>query len=115
MDNKAKEAVLIVILAVGLFLVFKPKESKLIELSESKVKYKKPSFSDEDMSNPLIEDAYIGLCAYIDAYNDGATQKLLDEVNAEIGKKFEMQVVKISENILSVEDLKGKEILTTKV
>lgn len=116
MDNKAKEAILILILSLGIFWFFKPKENDAANVDNGvKKKYNKPTKEDLDLENPVVEDAYMALCGYIDAYNDGVSQKELEALNKEIASKFSMQVVKISEGVLSVEDLKGNEILTTKV
>lgn len=116
MNNKAKEAVLILIISLGIFWCFKPKEKDAANTKNGvSKKLVKPKESELDLSNPVVEDAYNCLCIYINAYNDGVTQKELDELNKEISKHFDMQVVKINESMYSVEDMKGKEILTSKV
>jgi hypothetical protein len=117
MDNKAKEAILILILSLGIFWYFKPKQTDAANVDKNgiKRKYNKPDANDLDLSNPIVEDAYSTLCGYIDAYNDGLPQKDLDSLNKEFAKKFDMQVVNVGGGLLAVEDMKGNEILTSKV
>ncbi len=113
MDNtKLKQAILVVVISITIFAIFKPKENDAASKDSSKKTYKKPKLTDEELSSPIIEDAYVALCAYIDAYNDGVSQKKLDELNAEIGKKMDLQVVKVSPTELAIEDMKGNEIIS---
>ena len=89
-NNKLKQAILLVIISIGIFAILKPKDSDAASKNSGKQKYKKPILSDDELSSPIIEDAYVALCAYIDAYNDGISQKKLDELNSEISKKLDL-------------------------
>jgi len=113
---KVKEAVIVLLLAATLFLVFKPKERKAASENKTVKQYKIPNITEEQMaSNPLVQDAYIALTAYITAYNAGESQDFLDELCMSIKKEYFMQIVILSSGVISVEDLKGNEILNANV
>jgi len=113
---KIKEAVIVLLLAATLFFVFRPKGNKAASDGKTIKQYKIPTVSQEQMaSNPLVEDAYVSLTAYITAYNAGESQDFLDELCEDIKKEYEMQVVVLGSGVLSVQDLQGKEILSANV
>jgi hypothetical protein len=63
-------------------------------------------------TNPLAKNGFAALRAYIDAYNNGESQSVLDELNREFAKEFKVKVYRRkSDNKLVVCDLDGKEIL----
>jgi len=113
---KIKEAVIVLLLAATLFLVFKPKKESAANSDKTIKQYKIPKLTEEQiMSNPLVEDAYVALTAYITAYNAGESQSFLDELCKDIRSEYQMQVVVSSVGFLSVEDLKGNEIISANV
>lgn len=116
MNSSAKQALFVLVVSLSIFWAFKPKKDKSAnQEKDNKEKLKKPKESDFDFSDPIMEDAYKSLCAYVDAYNDGVSQKELDELNEEIARLLDMQVVRVSKDTLAVEDLKGQQLLTAKV
>ena len=113
---KVKEAIIVLLLAATLFFIFKPKPHKAASDDKTIKKYQIPKVTEEQMaSNPLVEDAYVSLTAYITAYNAGESQDFLDELCEDIKKEYEMQVVVLGSGVLSVQDLQGKEILSANV
>ena len=113
---KIKEAIIVLLFATTLFLVFKPKPQQAASDDKIIKQYRIPKVTQEQMeSNPLVEDAYVSLTAYITAYNAGESQDFLDELCEDIKKEYEMQVVVLGSGVLSVQDLQGKEILSANV
>lgn len=114
-DNKLKEATLILILSLGLFIAFKPKDLKSEKDRSGKKNMVKPNIEEFDLSRPLIQDSYVALIAYIDAFNNGKTSKDLEELNKDIMKEMDIKVVRISSDELAIEDINGNIVLKTKV
>jgi hypothetical protein len=124
LTNDHKKALFIFGTGLLLFWLFKPKLQKVkhdtninLTNSEDKPKDRKkmtaPTLSDKTLkANPHIKDAFACLKAYIDAYNNGEPQNVLDELNREFSKEFKVKVYRRkSDKKLVVCDLSGKEIL----
>lgn len=106
-----------------LFWIFKPKFKKTNtdninfssdeESPNDRKKVSEPTMSQSDAKkNPKAANAFGALKAYISAYNAGEPQSVLDELNREISKEFEVKVYRRkSDGKLVVCDLSGKEIL----
>lgn len=124
MTNEHKKALLIVGAGLLLFWFFKPKMKKAT--AETNMKYadeedspkerKKmdaPTMNPKSASrNPLAKGGFAALKAYIDAYNNGEPQSVLDELNREFAKEFKVRVYRRkSDKKLVVTDLEGKEVL----
>ena len=113
---KIKEAVIVLLLATTLFFVFRPKPQKAASDDKTIKHYKIPTITEDELAaNPIVQDAYIALTAYITAYNAGEPQEMLDELCNDIMNEYQMQVVVLQTGVLSVEDLKGNEILSANV
>jgi len=106
-----------------LFWIFKPKFKKPDtdninfssdeESPKDRKKVSEPTMSQKDAKkNPKAANAFGALKAYISAYNAGEPQSVLDELNREISKEFEVKIYRRkSDGKLVVCDLSGKEIL----
>jgi hypothetical protein len=124
MTDNNKKAILVVSIALLLFMVVKPKRKKVnaetkLSLSDEeadpkdRTPMKTPTMSDKSaQANPKAKSAFGCLKAYIDAYNNGEPQSVLDELNREFAKEFGCKVYRRkSDGKLVVTDLEGKEIL----
>jgi hypothetical protein len=124
MTNDHKKALFVVGVGLLVFWLFKPKLSRVT--SETKINYsdkeidpkdrtpmKTPTMSSKTaQTNPLAKNGFAALRAYIDAYNNGESQSVLDELNREFAKEFKVKVYRRkSDNKLVVCDLNGKEIM----
>jgi len=124
MTNDHKKALFVVGVGLVVFWLFKPKLSRVT--SETKINYsdkeadpkdrtpmKTPTMSAKTaQTNPLAKNGFAALKAYIDAYNNGESQSVLDELNREFAKEFKVKVYRRkSDNKLVVCDLNGKEIM----
>lgn len=124
MTSEHKKAILIFGVGVLLFMVFKPKMKRVNATTNLRVtdkeddpkdrkKMSTPTMSKQDaQSNPLAKNGFAALKAYIDAYNNGEPQSVLDELNREFAKEFKVKVYRRkSDGKLVVCDLNGKEIM----
>lgn len=124
MTDNNKKAILVVSIAFLLFLVVKPKRKKInaqtnLKLSEEedapkdRTPMKAPTMSNKTaQKNPQAKNAFACLKAYIDAYNNGEPQSVLDDLNREFAKEFGCKVYRRkSDRKLVVADLEGKEIM----
>ena len=88
---KIKEAVIVLLLATTLFFVFRPKPQKAASDDKTIKHYKIPTITEDELAaNPIVQDAYIALTAYITAYNAGEPQEMLDELCKDIMKEYQM-------------------------
>jgi hypothetical protein len=107
-----------------LFWLFKPKVSKLstntelrytdgAEEPKDRNKITMPKVSNKTLkSHPLAQNGMAAMKGYIDAYNNGEPQSVLDELNREFAKEFKVKVYKRkSDGKVVVCDLEGKEIM----
>jgi hypothetical protein len=124
MTSEHKKAILIFGVGILLFMVFKPKMKRVNATTNLKVtdkeddpkdrkKMSTPTMSKQDaQANPLAKNGFAALKAYIDAYNNGEPQSVLDELNREFAKEFKVKVYRRkSDGKLVVCDLNGKEIM----
>jgi hypothetical protein len=124
MTDNNKKTILIFSLAFLLFMVVKPKKKKMnaqsnLKLSEEedspkdRTPMKVPTMSSKTaQKNPQVKNAFACLKGYVDAYNNGEPQSVLDELNREFAKEFSCKVYRRkSDRKLVVTDLEGKEIL----
>jgi hypothetical protein len=106
-----------------LFWLFKPKlkkanaETKLTlsdkeDAPKDRKKIDAPTLSTADAKNPVVKNSFGALKGYIDAYNNGEPQEVLDELNREFAKEFKVKVYRRKgDGKLVVCDLSGKEII----
>ena len=113
MSDSAKQVLVSIGLAtVVLFLFAYLNKDKNTVDKTGKKKYNKPEADPVALEgNPQALDAYDALCAYIDAYNDGQDAKFLQAMNDEFKKEMGLCVYENADGSISVEDLKGNEIL----
>jgi hypothetical protein len=124
MTDNNKKTILIVSLAFLLFLVVKPKKKKMNaqtkmsltdeeDAPKDRTPMKAPTMSNKSaQTNAKAKSAFACLKAYIEAYNNGEPQSVLDELNREFAKEFGCKVYRRkSDRKLVVTDLDGKEIL----
>jgi hypothetical protein len=124
LTNDHKKALFVLGVGFALFWIFKPKMAKIN--ATTKVNYtdseadpkdrtpmKVPTMSQKSaQTNPMAKNGFAALRAYIDAYNNGEPQSVLDELNREFAKEFKVKVYRRkSDNKLVVCDLDGKEIM----
>jgi hypothetical protein len=124
LTNDHKKALFVVGVGLLVFWIFKPKLSRVT--SETKINYsdneadpkdrtpmKTPTMSAKTaQTNPLAKNGFAALKGYIDAYNNGEPQSVLDELNREFAKEFKVKVYRRkSDSKLVVCDLNGKEIM----
>jgi hypothetical protein len=124
MTDTNKKTILIVSIAFLLFMVVKPKRKKLNAQSKmsltdeedapkDRTPMKVPTMSSKTaQKNPQAKNAFACLKGYVDAYNNGEPQSVLDELNREFAKEFGCKVYRRkSDRKLVVTDLEGKEIM----
>ena len=124
MTQENKKALFIFGAGLLLFLIFKPKMKKIT--AETNLKYAEeednpknrekiavPTMNPKSAAkHPLAKGGFIALKAYIDAYNNGEPQSVLDELNTEFAKEYKVKVNRRkSDKKLVVTDLSGKEIM----
>jgi hypothetical protein len=124
MTNDHKKALFVVGVGLLVFWIFKPKLNRVT--SETKLNYtdkeidpkdrkpmKSPTMSSQTAkTNPMAKNGFAALKAYVDAYNNGESQSVLDELNREFAKEFKVKVYRRkSDSKLVVCDLDGKEIM----
>lgn len=124
MTDTNKKTILIVSIAFLLFMVVKPKRKKLNAQSKmsltdeedapkDRTPMKIPTMSNKSAKgNEKAKQGFACLKAYVEAYNNGEPQSVLDELNREFAKEFGCKVYRRkSDRKLVVTDLEGKEIL----
>ena len=124
LTNDHKKTLLILGVGFVIFWLFKPKLAKVnantkINYSEEEADPKDrkpmkiPTISTKSAStNPMAKNGFAALKSYIDAYNNGESQSVLDELNREFAKEFKVKVYRRkSDSKLVVCDLEGKEIM----
>jgi hypothetical protein len=124
LTNDHKKALLVFGVGFLLFWLVKPRMKKLSTTDnirygddepnpKDREKMTAPTMSAKSASkNPLAKNGFAALKAYIDAYNNGEPQNVLDELNREFAKEFKVRVYRRkSDRKLVVTDLDGKEIL----
>jgi hypothetical protein len=123
MKSEHKKAIFIFSAGFLLFWLFKPKMNKVNaktkltvtenqENPKDRQKVNAPTMNPKDAKTPLIKNSFGALKGYIDAYNNGEPQSVLDELNREFAKEFKVKVYKRkSDGKFVVCDLEGKEIL----
>ena len=121
LDNR--KAIFVFSAGLILFWLFKPKMKKvnattkltLTDQEENPKDRKKidaPTMDSKDAKNPIIKNSFGALKGYINAFNNGEPQSVLDELNREFAKEFKVKVYRRkSDGKLVVCDLDGKEIL----
>jgi hypothetical protein len=124
MSNDHKKVILVLGAGLLLFWIFKPKMKKpnaetnvnFCDEEDNPKERKKmdtPTMSPESAKkNSMAKGAFAAMKAYIDAYNNGEPQSVLDELNREFAKEFKCKVYRRkSDRKLVATDLQGKEIL----
>lgn len=123
MKTEHKKAIFIFSAGLILFWLFKPKMNKVNaktkltvtenqENPKDRKKINAPTMNPKDAKSPLVKNSFGALKGYIDAYNNGEPQNVLDELNREFAKEFKVKVYKRkSDGKFVVCDLDGKEIL----
>lgn len=106
-----------------LFWLFKPKMKKVtaetnlnfadeVEKPKDRKKIDTPTIDAGSMKDTKVKNGFGALKGYIDAYNNGEPQEVLDKLNREFAKEFKVKVYKRkSDGKLVVCDLQGKEIM----
>jgi hypothetical protein len=121
--DSQKKALLIFGGGLLLFFIFKPKMKKVTASTKLTVTDKEdnpkdrkkidtPTADAKDLKDPMVKNAFGALKGYVDAYNNGEPQSVLDELNREFSKEFKVKVYRRkSDGKLVVYDLSGSEIL----
>lgn len=124
MTEQHKKALFVIGCGFLLFLIFKPKMKK--QKTTTDLKYAQEEDNPKDRkkmttptmspntakTHPLAKNSFMALKGYIDAYNNGEPQSVLDELNREFAKEFKVKVYRRkSDGKLVVCDLEGKEIM----
>jgi len=123
-EESAKKALIYVLVAVGIFLLFKPKKDSDKKTTSTPLtkftnasgrdKLKMPDVSGIDPNNQLANDAIIALTAFIDAYNKDETEERLTELNQEMKSSFGLFIIKTEDEIF-VKDMNGNNVLVSKI
>ena len=124
MKYEHKKALFVFGMGFLLFWLFRPKLNKIahntnlnhtnsVDNPANRKKINSPTISEKTLkANPQVKDAFGCLKAYIEAYNNGEPQNVLDELNREFAKEFKVKVyIRKSDGKMVVCDLSGKEIL----
>jgi len=123
LTNDHKKALFVFASGFLLFWIFKPRVKKVtadtnlnfadeVERPKDRNKISVPTIDAKDMKDAKIRNGFGALKGYIDAYNNGEPQEVLDKLNREFAKEFKVKVYKRkSDGKLVVCDLQGKEIL----
>jgi hypothetical protein len=122
LTNEHKKTMLVFGVGILLFLLLKPKSKKNrgslnltdeVDDPKSRAKLKEPTLTAKDAKlNSKAKNAFAALKGYIAAYNNNEPQSVLDDLNEEFKKEFQVKVYKRkSDGKLVVCDLDGKEIL----
>jgi hypothetical protein len=123
LTDKQKQAILMFGGGLLLFFLLKPlikkntaktniKVTDTVESPKDRKKVDTPTANANDLKDPIVKSSFGALKGYIDAYNNGETQSVLDELNREFAKEFKVKVYKRkSDGKFVVCDLEGKEIL----
>ena len=114
-DSGKQVLVSVGIAIVVLFLYSYLNKDKNTVGNTCKKKYNIPEADPTALEgNAQALDAYDALCAYIEAYNDGQDAKFLQAMNDEFKKEMGLCVYENADGSISVEDLKGNEIIFSK-
>ena len=123
-EESAKKALIYVLVAVGIFLLFRPKKESdkkttatpLTKFTNSsgRTKLKMPDTNGIDPNNQLANDAVIALTAFIDAYNKDETEERLTDLNQETKASFGLFIIKTEDEIF-VKDMNGNNVLVSKI
>lgn len=125
-DNTDKKRIVqigvVLLIAFGTVYLFMPTKRKSLKANDESMK--EPEAKDrEHMAPPVVEEealatnvksqhAHAALTAYISAYNDGAPQSEIDELNKELENEMGVTVIRRrSDNKLVVKDLNGDMIM----
>jgi hypothetical protein len=123
MTLEQKKALFILGSGLFLFWLFKPKLNKVnaqtkLTLSDKEAdpkdrkKIDAPTINSADAKDPIVKNSFGALKGYIDAYNNGEPQSVLDDLNREFAKEFKVKVYRRKgDGKLVVCDLSGKEII----
>ncbi len=124
-NNQKKQGFIWLVVFAGAYFVCKftfPKNKKsnkasatqIAEQDPSEREYINPPVVEESQIglNPLSDNAFTGLKAYIAAYNAKEPQSVLDDLNKEIANDYGLKVIRrSSDKKLVVYDLNDKEVL----
>ena len=98
-----------------LFWVVKPLDNGLSKIeffpSRKRQYINKPAISDELMQDERFRVAFLCVCKYIDAYNEGVTDAELDKIKDAFKKEFGYILYQDEQLRLCVKDLQGMPVL----
>lgn len=124
MEESAKKALIYVVVAVGIFLLFRPRKkdnttnstplTKAVN-SSGRVQLVMPTGN----SVTVYDESQVGsgmVCvkAFIDAYNNDENETLLTDLNNEMKSSYGLYLIKTSNNI-TVYDVNDNEVLVAKI
>ena len=124
-EESAKKALIYVIVAVAIFIVFRPKKEnekktvsqplqKMIN-SSGRVHLVLPTGSGVTIyDESRYDDAMTCIRAFIDAYNADESESVLTDLNNEIKGTYGLYLIKTS-NSITVYDFNNKEVLIAKI
>jgi hypothetical protein len=114
-NDSLKQLILITGVSLLIFWIFKPKgdgEGKSIFSSSSGRKIiRKPILSEDDLQDDYLRSAYECLCAYIDAYNEQESDKVLIEMKDDFKTDIGIVIYEDANGKLAVRDTEGNDIL----
>lgn len=123
-EESAKKALIYLLLAAGIFLLFRRKSNTekktsttpLTQFTNSsgRTKLKMPDTSNIDPNNQLANDSVISLTAFIDAYNKDETEERLTELNQEMKANLGL-FIEMTNTEIFVKDMSGNNVLISKI
>lgn len=115
-NNSAKEALIIVGGSLLIFFVFKPlrenQDDTILGFGKvGRAPMDIPEISDDQLQDSNVRAAYESLCAYINAYNSGASQETLNLMCDDFANQNGIILFEDNNGMLAASDLEGNPIL----
>jgi hypothetical protein len=124
MDESAKKGFIYLLVAVGIFIIFKPRKKedtnnstplKKSVNSSGRIKLVLPTGSNVTVYDNLqVDNAMVCVKAFISAYNNDENEGLLTDLNNEMKDNYGLYLIKKS-NDITVYNLDNKEVLVAKI
>lgn len=116
-NNSLKELLIILGVSAVTFWLIKPRlpknenGNKFLGNSKAPKKLKKPVLDPDAMANDYLHAAYVVLCAYIDAYNNGESQSELNDLRERLYQETGFDVIVDDKGLLAIKDGEGNDVL----
>jgi hypothetical protein len=109
MTDGIKDLVVVGVISLAIFWLFKP----LGEREDRKAIQRPLLDNPDELEDDTTRGAYEALCAYVDAYNDGEPQSVLDKIKNDFKTKLDLVIYTDSKGKLAVKDTLGNEVLSS--